>query len=121
MRGYDDDAQAGRAGLQFLEQANTVQLVHPEVGNYQVRAETIQGAECIVSRFHGHDVESLGTKPNTQQAKQPRVVVNEEDFAFGLVGFCSHEWIIVHLPHNVKEKRIRIPSTPVDESIVQLW
>src|SRR5210317_592443 len=104
---YDDDAQAGRAGLQFLEQANAVHLVHSEVGNNQVRAETIHGGECFVSRFHGLYIESLGTKTNTQEAKQSRVVVNEQDLAFGRVGFGLHGSIIVHLPHNVKEKRAR--------------
>jgi len=40
--GQDDDAQSGRAALDFLEQADAVHLVHAQIGDHQVRAHTRQ-------------------------------------------------------------------------------
>ena len=36
VRGEDDDAQPGRAALDFLEQADAVHLVHAQVGDHEI-------------------------------------------------------------------------------------
>ncbi len=91
VRRDDHDAQAGRARLQFLEKADAVHLVHTQVGNDEIRAEAVQRRQCLVRALDGLDVITFGAQANGQQAQQTRVVVDEEDLAFGMSLDSGHE------------------------------
>jgi hypothetical protein len=45
VRGENDDAQPGRAALDFLEQADAVHLVHAQVGDDEIGTHASQRCE----------------------------------------------------------------------------
>ena len=89
--GDDDDAQSRRARLQLFQQPDAVHLVHAQVGDDQVRAEAVQHGQRLVRGFDGFDFVTFGAQPNTQQAQQSGIVIDEQDlaFAWGFFGWPS--------------------------------
>ena len=87
VRGEDDDLEAGIAGLQFLEQADAVHLVHAQVGDDELGPEAAGGGQRQRRAFDGLDFVVLGAQADGQQAQQARIVVDDQDagFAFGLM------------------------------------
>ncbi len=88
--------QAGRTCLQFLEQADAVHLVHAQVGDDEIGTKTMQGAKRFVRALDSLDFEVFGAKANTQEAKKARVVVDEQDLAFGLCCCRSQRYLPIH-------------------------
>ena len=86
VRRDDHDAQSRRTGLQLFQQPDAVHLVHAQVGDDEVGREAIQRRQRLVRALDGLDVVTLGAQANTQQAQQSRIVIDEQDLAFGLGG-----------------------------------
>ena len=82
----DDDLEPGIPRLQFLEQPDAVHLVHAQVGDDQLGAEAAGGCERERRAFHGLHFVILRTEADGQQAKQARIVVDDQDAGFALGG-----------------------------------
>ena len=77
VRSEDDDAQTGRAALNFLEQADAVHLVHAQVGDHEVGAHAPERRERRCRAFDGIDFVVFGAQTDREQPQQPRIVVND--------------------------------------------
>ncbi len=77
VRGQDDDAQARRATLDFLEQADAVHLVHAQVGDDEIRTHAPQRRERGSSALDCVDFVIFGAQTDREQPQQPRIVVND--------------------------------------------
>jgi hypothetical protein len=63
--------------LYLFEQADTVHLVHAQIGDHQIRAHTGQSGEGGGGAFDRVDLIVFGTQTNREQPKQPRIVIND--------------------------------------------
>ena len=52
--------------------------------------KAIQCRQRLVRALNSLNVVTLGTQANTQQSQQPRIVIDEQDLAFGLSGGRGH-------------------------------
>jgi hypothetical protein len=75
--GEDDDSQPRGPALNLLEQSDAIHLVHAQIGDHQIRADSRQSGECGGGAFDGVDFVVLGAQTNREQPKQPRIVVND--------------------------------------------
>jgi hypothetical protein len=91
VRGDDHDPEARRAGLQFFQQPDAVHLVHAQIGDDQVGAESIEDRQRLVRGLDGLDLVALGTQPDRQQPQQAGIVVDEQDFPLGTEILVGHE------------------------------
>ena len=83
VSGDDDDAKAGRACLKFFEQPDAVHLVHAQIRDDEIGPKTMQDTERFVGALDGFHVIVVCSKPYAEEAQQPRVVIDEQDLAFG--------------------------------------
>jgi hypothetical protein len=77
MRGKNDDAQPGRAGLDFLEQTDAVHLVHAQVGDDEIGTHASQRRECRGRALDCIDFVIFRAQTDREQPQQPRIVVND--------------------------------------------
>ena len=84
MRGQHDDLEAGPAVLQFLQQADAVDLVHAQVGDHEVGAEAAGGGQRLHAVLDRLDFVVLGAQADGQQAQQARVVIDDQDAGLAL-------------------------------------
>ena len=97
--------QARVAGLQFLEQADAVHLVHAQVGDDQVGAEAAGRRERERRAFDGFDFVVLRAQADGEQAQQARIVVDDQDAGFAFGGMRCGE-----LHGGLHQKPLRFPS-----------
>jgi hypothetical protein len=73
----DDDAQAGRAALDFLEQADAVHLIHAQVGDDEIGTHAPERCEGRGGALDCIDLVILRAQTDREQPQQPRIVVND--------------------------------------------
>ncbi len=105
VRREDDDLEARVAGLQFLQQADAVHLVHAQVGDHQLGPEAAGGRQRQCRTFDGFDLVVLRAQADGQEAQQPRVVVDDQDAGLAFGGMGSGE-----LHGGLHQKPLRLPS-----------
>ena len=84
VRGQQDDLEPRPAGLQLLEQADAVELVHAQVGDDEVGAEAAGRGQRLHAVFHRLDLIFLGAQADRQQPQQPGIVVDDHDACLAL-------------------------------------
>src|SRR6202034_980155 len=77
-----NDLESRPAALQFLEQADTVELIHAQVRNHQIRTETQCRGEAQPGALHRLDLLLFGAQANRQQAQQSPILVDDQDAGF---------------------------------------
>ena len=78
--------QAGVAGLQFLEQADAVHLVHAQVGDDQLGTKAAGSRERERRALDSLHFVVFRAQTDGQQAQQARIVVDDQDAGFALGG-----------------------------------
>ena len=89
VRGQQDHLQSRPADLQFLQQADAVELVHAQIRDHQIRTKTAGRGQRLHAIFHGLDFVVLGTQADGQQSQQTRVVVDHQNACLALDGCDS--------------------------------
>ena len=86
MRGEDDHRQARIGRLDFLEERHAIHAIHAQVGEDEVGARGGDGGERALAVLHRGDVVAVRLQADGEQAQQVRVVVDEEEGSFPLLG-----------------------------------
>ena len=75
----NNDLQARPTVLQLLQQPDAVHVIHPQIGDHQVRTEPAGGSERLYAALNRFDIITFRTQADGQQAQQARVIINHQD------------------------------------------